>query len=140
MDEILHHVETMINPCWLVFTGESSFKGFLGGAGFCPSTVWGQHSQLGFGLSPLTPLLTRPVGFSSSSTPPGKGCLDPGVEHENGRPPNPKFAGQNAPTLFRKGQGWAIFPGASVARSSGCMSRMAFTKDALLGPPVERFE
>ena len=27
------------NRCSLVFTGESSFQGFLGGAGFCPSTV-----------------------------------------------------------------------------------------------------
>ena len=66
MDEILHHFETMGNhnaqsrqDCiggrlerretaprspkramhLLVFTGESSFQGFLGGAGFCPSTV-----------------------------------------------------------------------------------------------------
>ena len=39
MDEILHHLETMGNHCLLVFTGESSFQGFLGGAGFRPSTV-----------------------------------------------------------------------------------------------------
>ena len=39
MDEILHHFETMGNYCLLVFTGESPFQGFLGGAGFCPSTV-----------------------------------------------------------------------------------------------------
>ena len=39
MDEILHHVETMNNLCSLVFTGESSFQGFLGGEGFRPSTV-----------------------------------------------------------------------------------------------------
>ena len=26
-------VETMANHCWLVFTGESSLQGFLGGAG-----------------------------------------------------------------------------------------------------------
>ena len=30
----------MGNHCSLVFTGESSFQGFLGGAGFCPSTLW----------------------------------------------------------------------------------------------------
>ena len=29
----------MGNPCLLVFTGDSSFQGFLGGAGFRPSTV-----------------------------------------------------------------------------------------------------
>ena len=39
MDEILHHFETMGNHCVLVFTRESSFQGFLGGAGFRPSTV-----------------------------------------------------------------------------------------------------
>ena len=39
MDEILHHFETKGNQCLLVFTGPSSFEGFLGGAGFCPSTV-----------------------------------------------------------------------------------------------------
>ena len=39
MDEILHHLETMGNRCLLAFTGESSCQGFLGGAGFCPSTV-----------------------------------------------------------------------------------------------------
>ena len=32
--------ETMGNRCLLVFAGESSFQGFLGGAGFFPSTVW----------------------------------------------------------------------------------------------------
>ena len=32
MDEILHHFETMTNPCLLVFTGGSSFQG-SGGAG-----------------------------------------------------------------------------------------------------------
>ena len=32
MDEILHHLETMGNHGWLVFTGKSSFQGFLGGA------------------------------------------------------------------------------------------------------------
>ena len=32
MDEILHHFETMGSRCLLVFTGESSFQGFLGGA------------------------------------------------------------------------------------------------------------
>ena len=39
VDEILHHFATMGNHCWLVFTGESPFQGFLGGAGFRPSTV-----------------------------------------------------------------------------------------------------
>ena len=39
MDEILHHFKTMGNHCLWVFTGESSFQGFLSGAGFRPSTV-----------------------------------------------------------------------------------------------------
>ena len=39
MDKILHHFETMGNLCLLVFTGEPSFQGFLGGAGFRSSTV-----------------------------------------------------------------------------------------------------
>ena len=34
-----HHVETMGNHCLLVFTGESSFHGFLDDAGFRLSTV-----------------------------------------------------------------------------------------------------
>ena len=40
MDEILHHCETIGIHCSLAFTGESSVHGFLGGAGFRPSTVW----------------------------------------------------------------------------------------------------
>ena len=39
MDEILHQLETMGNCCLLAFTRELSFQGFLGGAGFRPSTV-----------------------------------------------------------------------------------------------------
>ena len=39
MDEILHHFETM-NHCFVVFPGEFSFQGLLGGARFRPSTVW----------------------------------------------------------------------------------------------------
>ena len=38
-DEILHDFETRGNHDELVFAGESSFQGFLGGAKFCPSTV-----------------------------------------------------------------------------------------------------
>ena len=37
---VSHHFETRGNHCSLVFTGESSFQGSLGGAGFRPSTVW----------------------------------------------------------------------------------------------------
>ena len=37
--ETPHHLEAMGNHCWLVFAGESSFRGLLGGAGFRPSTV-----------------------------------------------------------------------------------------------------
>ena len=37
MDEILHQFETMGNHGLLAFQKVSSFEGFLGGAGFCPS-------------------------------------------------------------------------------------------------------
>ena len=50
MDEILHHLETMGNRCLLVFTGESSFQGFLGGAKWISSI----HSR-----SPSGALLSR---------------------------------------------------------------------------------
>ena len=46
MDKILHHFETKGHPRFLVFTGESSFKGFLGGAGLRPSTVGVTHVQV----------------------------------------------------------------------------------------------
>ena len=36
---ISHPFETKGNHCLLAFTGESSFKGFFGGAGLRPSTV-----------------------------------------------------------------------------------------------------
>ena len=55
MDEILHHLETMGSHGCLVFTGESTFQGFLGGAGLRPSTVghdWGfiwLHAHQPFG-------------------------------------------------------------------------------------------
>ena len=39
MDKILHQFETMKKHCLLAFTGKPSFQGFLGGAGFRPSTV-----------------------------------------------------------------------------------------------------
>ena len=39
MDEFLHHFEIIGNHCLLVFSSESLFQGFLGGAGFRPSTV-----------------------------------------------------------------------------------------------------
>ena len=46
MDEILHHFESMRNHCLLVFTGKSTFQGFLGGVGFRLSTVCvGARSQ-----------------------------------------------------------------------------------------------
>ena len=42
MDKILHQIETIGNHCFLLFTGELSFPGFLGGAKWTsqPSTVW----------------------------------------------------------------------------------------------------
>ena len=39
MGEMLHQMENMGNHCVLIFTGESSFQSFSGGAGFRPSTV-----------------------------------------------------------------------------------------------------
>ena len=38
VDDFLHHFEAMGNHCLLVFTGESSFQGFLGGAKWISST------------------------------------------------------------------------------------------------------
>ena len=43
VDEILHYFETVTNHCTLVFTEEASPQGFLGGAGFRPSTVGMAH-------------------------------------------------------------------------------------------------
>ena len=47
----LNPSESMQNQCLLVFTGGSSFQGFLGGAKFCPSTgcpvVVGSHKPTG---------------------------------------------------------------------------------------------
>ena len=39
IDEFLNHFATIKDHCLLVFTGESSSQGSLGGAGFRPSTV-----------------------------------------------------------------------------------------------------
>ena len=45
MDEILFApLGNIGSHCFLVFTGES-FQGFLGGVGFCPSTVWSRGPQ-----------------------------------------------------------------------------------------------
>ena len=65
MDEILHHLETMGHHCWLVYTGESSFQGFLGGAGFRPSTVsrWLQN------VWDFEFLLHEPLGTPSTLSP-----------------------------------------------------------------------
>ena len=46
MDEILHHLESMGNRCWLAVTGESSFQALQNDAGFRPSTVWPSRSDL----------------------------------------------------------------------------------------------
>ena len=51
IDKFLHHLKTMENHCLLVCAGESSFQGFLGGAGFRPSAV----CQLGL----VEPFATR---------------------------------------------------------------------------------
>ena len=57
MVEILHHFETMGNHCPFLFPGESSFQGFLGGAGFRPSTVGdGQKHP----ISPSLPI-SKPI-------------------------------------------------------------------------------
>ena len=55
---ISHHFETMGNQFLLVFTGESSFQGCLGGAGFRPSTVG----------PPVVPFLTNFFGWEGSPT------------------------------------------------------------------------
>ena len=60
VDGILQHFETMGNHCLLVFTAESPFWDFLGGAGFCPSTVAPQTKRRVFGIAP-TPCLRAHV-------------------------------------------------------------------------------
>ena len=61
MDEFLHRFETMGSHCLLVFTGNHSFRGFLGGAGFCPSTVLINPSVFtGGGASPILGLVDPP--------------------------------------------------------------------------------
>ena len=76
MDTILHHFETVGNHGLLVFTGES-FQGFLGGAGFRPSTVmhgmqsaWSalRSGQVG-ALCLAGRLLARGHGVMSSALP-----------------------------------------------------------------------
>ena len=52
---ISHHLGTVANHCSLVFTGDSSFQGFLGGARFRPSTVFSTAGTLGESCSPLHP-------------------------------------------------------------------------------------
>ena len=44
----------MTNDNLLVFTGESSFQGFLGGAGFCPTTV---------GMPPFQAIFSQQLPF-----------------------------------------------------------------------------
>ena len=66
MDEILHHLDTMGNHCLLVFAGESSFQGSLGGAGFRPSTIGGERTP-GYLVGPVrwsvAPMPFRRVPF-----------------------------------------------------------------------------
>ena len=62
IDKILHHFETMGNQClFLVLTGgESSSQGFLGVAGFRPSTVGKMLSFAQDGeLTKLLPTLVK---------------------------------------------------------------------------------
>ena len=65
MDEILHHFETMGSHCSLLFTGESSFQGFLGGAGFRPPTVTLLcHCAAMFMLGDFSLLCSSLLGFA----------------------------------------------------------------------------
>ena len=70
MDEILHHLETMGNHCLLVFTGDSSFQGFLDGAGFRPSTVLTHWSTPTTIMEP--PNDHGPVSLGAKSSPRGQ--------------------------------------------------------------------
>ena len=48
-----NHSETMRSRCLLVFAGESSFQGSLGGAGFCSATVFLMHVEQGIHLNKM---------------------------------------------------------------------------------------
>ena len=55
-----HHFEAMGKQCLWAFTGESSFQGFLGGAGLRPSTVCLCRGLVVMGLCSMPPVLDRP--------------------------------------------------------------------------------
>ena len=74
MDKISHHVG---NHCLWVFAAKSSFQGFLGGAGFRPSTVslstWEGDPWKGAGFGAFGRYANRPFGLEMISA--GKPCL-----------------------------------------------------------------
>ena len=69
MVEILHHLETMGNHCSLVFTRDSSFWGFLGGAGFRPSTVSLPDPEADSSLNGLPATVEAPGSLADSAGP-----------------------------------------------------------------------
>ena len=55
--------EAMGNHGWLVFTGESTFQGFLGGAGFRPSTICLSKWKTGVRILSIHPLSNWQIGL-----------------------------------------------------------------------------
>ena len=68
MDEILHHFETMVNQCWVVITGESSFLSFFGVQDFVhPGTNPHLRGHLACELSPPSLRLRLPAASMPSA-------------------------------------------------------------------------
>ena len=128
MDEIPHHFETMGSHCLLVFTGESSFQPFLGGAGCRPSTVSSEPSEKN----------PREDVFSS----PGRTCRCTARSSTEPAPPA-KFSGSMSTWSRRIG---LLPPGKrrKIGPSPSCSKDPARKKDTLsshlLFRPLERIK
>ena len=101
MDRILHHLGSMGNHCSLAFPGDSSFQGFLGGAGFV-------HPQYE-GLSKVDPFKRR-----------HKAAPDPERVHVFDNTPNPCTSRAHffCAGTVQKIPAWPSWVGASIHSSS----------------------
>ena len=75
MDEILHHFETMGDHCLLVFTGESPFQGFLGGAKWISPI----HSSEPAGVPPLNAPLCYSIAAQADRRCTPSGAVSPAL-------------------------------------------------------------
>ena len=103
MDEILHHFEIMGNHCLLVFTGQSSFQGFLGGAKWISSIhsmfllVPEKGTRTDFPLSCKAVTLSGGFARGSSWTP-----TFLGLNHCSGKPKVRTWLGQSTRSEVRQ--------------------------------------